>query len=186
MHWHEKQTQSHESDSQHRGPRRRGGRRPRRSPGGHRSRARRGAVAEGVLLVLADGPMHGYELIAELEQRSEGRWRPSPGAMYPALGRLESRGLIAGVGDEEGKRRYELTDEGRQRVERRDPDAPLPWTEEMGGSGGSLRSAVAELVGQAKQIGRFGTPEQQAAAAEVLADAKRRLYAVMADAPETT
>jgi DNA-binding PadR family transcriptional regulator len=138
-------------------------------------------VAQGVLLILAEESMHGYELIAELENRSEGRWRPSPGSMYPTLGRLESRGLIVGVADDDGKKRYELTDEGRERVARRDPDAPLPWDEEMGGSGGSMRAAVAELVGQAKQIGRFGTEEQQASAIEVLAEAKRKLYAVMAD-----
>ena len=177
-------------------------RRRRRGPGGHgrgrgpgrggppgrgRERAKRGAVANGVLLVLAErSPLHGYELIAELEERSGGRWRPSPGSMYPALGRLEEKGLIVGTTaetpDAEGgaKRTYELTDEGREWVARRDPDAPLPWGEGETGPGGGMRPLVAEVISASKQIGRFGTDEQRASAAEVLAKAKSDLYKILA------
>lgn len=140
-------------------------------------------MANGVLLVLAErAPLHGYELIAELEERSEGRWRPSPGSMYPTLGRLESKGLIAGAIDEdgEGKKSYELTDEGRVWLERRDPDAPLPWEEEETGQGGGLRPLVAEVMSAAKQIGRFGNDEKRAAATEVLVKAKADLYKILA------
>ncbi len=132
------------------------------------------------MLVLADGPMHGYEIIAELDNRSEGSWRPSPGAMYPALSRMEEKGLIEGFEDEDGKRRYDLTDEGRERVADRDPDAPLPWAEAVESGGGELRSSFAELAGQARQIGRFGTDEQRMAALEVLAKAKKDLYKILA------
>lgn len=173
----------------------RNSRRRRRGPGGHgrrgggpsrgrgRERARRGAVAEGVLLVLAErSPLHGYELIAELEERSDGRWRPSPGSMYPALGRLEEKGLIVGTtsDDDDSKRFYELTDDGREWVARRDPDAPVPWGEGETGPSGGLRPLVAEVISATKQIGRFGDDEQRAAATEVLQNTKAELYRILA------
>lgn len=136
-----------------------------------------------MLLVLGErAPLHGYELIAELEERSEGRWRPSPGSMYPTLGRLESKGLIVGAIDEDGesKKSYELTDEGRAWLERRDPDAPLPWEEDETGQGGGLRPLVAEAMSAARQIGRFGTDAQRAAATDILTKTKADLYKILA------
>ncbi len=131
-------------------------------------------------------PLHGYELISELEERSGGQWRPSPGSMYPALGRLEDKGLIAGTIDETpdaeggGKRTYELTEDGREWVARRDPDAPVPWGEAETGPGGGLRPLVAEIMSATKQIGRFGSDDQRAAAVEVLHTAKSELYKILA------
>ena len=61
---------------------------------GHRQRARRGAVRGAILRLLAERPMHGYELIGELEERTGGRWRPSPGSVYPTLAQLEDEGLV--------------------------------------------------------------------------------------------
>ncbi len=136
-----------------------------------------------MLLVLAERTaLHGYELIAELEGRSEGRWRPSPGSMYPTLGRLEEKGLITGNVAEEGdgKKTYVLTDEGRSWIERRDPDAPAPWDEAETGQSGGLRPLVAEVASATKQIGRFGTDEQRVAASEVLSGAKAELYKILA------
>ena len=56
--------------------------------------------------------MNGYELITELETRSEGRWRPSPGAIYPALAKMEERGAITST-EVGGKLQFQLTDRGR-------------------------------------------------------------------------
>ncbi len=141
------------------------------------------------MLILAErAPLHGYELIAELEERSEGRWRPSPGSMYPTLGRLEGKGLIVGAinpsDDGEGKRSYELTDEGRAWLENRDPDAPLPWDEGETGPGGGLRPLVAEVMSATKQVGRFGSDEQRQAAIEVLTKTKADLYKILASGDE--
>ena len=47
---------------------------------GHGPRARRGDVRAAILLVLADQPMHGYQIMQRLEERSGGAWRPSPGS----------------------------------------------------------------------------------------------------------
>jgi DNA-binding PadR family transcriptional regulator len=159
---------------------------------GGRQRARRGAVVEATLLLLEERPMHGYELITEMTERSAGRWQPSPGTIYPALGRMVEHGLIESE-EVDGKRRYALTDRGRARLEQyrdeRGADAEAPWDDPGTGQRGDLRGRLAELAGQVRQIGRFGTPEQSRQAGEVLRDATRRLYAILAtdpDAADTT
>lgn len=153
---------------------------------GGRHRARRGAIVTATLLLLEERPMHGYEIITELESRSDGRWRPSPGTMYPALHRMEGRGLVE-AGEIDGKKRFNLTDAGRERVAEyrssTSDDDPAPWDDTGHGGRGDLRGSVAELVGQARQIGRFGTAEQIEQAKEVFADATRKLYAILATEP---
>lgn len=171
--------------------RRRGGRRSLRDHDGHgRRRARRGAVGSAVLALLDERPMHGYELIGALEERSGGRWKPSPGSIYPALRRLEHRGFIASTtatdgsdgGDGDGKRRFELTDAGRERLEeQRAAGNDTPWDDHGLGHHGDLRRAIAELVGPARQIGRFGTPDQSTAAVAAIKDATASLYRILAD-----
>ncbi len=153
--------------------------------GGGRHRARRGAAVEAALMLLDERPMHGYELIGEMSERSGGRWQPSPGTIYPALNRMEERGLIEAE-EVDGKRRFTLTSDGRARVAemREAPGAgAAPWDDPGTGRRGDLRGRVAELVGQVRQIGRFGTPEQAEAAGTVLDDAKRQLYAILATNP---
>ena len=144
-------------------------------------RARRGAVAQAILLLLSERPMHGYELIEELETRSQGAWRPSPGSIYPALRRMEARGLVVGADDEQSKRVYSITEDGYQRVADRDPEAPPPW-EHFADRGPSLRPLAMELMSQVRQIGRFGSSEQRQQAADILTQAKADLYGVMATA----
>lgn len=154
---------------------------------GGRRRARRGAVLDATLTLLDERPMHGYEIITELETRSEGRWRPSPGAVYPALGRMEDHGLIA-ADEIDGKKQFRLTDAGREQLEAyrasRGDDAVEPWNETARGPRGDLRGHVAELMGQARQVGRFGTPDQIERAVAVLTDAKRQLYTILATEPD--
>ncbi len=156
----------------------------RRGPDSHgRHRARRGAVGAAVLALLAEQPMHGYELISALEERSGGRWKPSPGSIYPALRRLEHRGFISST-ETDGKRRFELTDAGRERLaeqERAGIDAP--WDDHGLGGHGELRRAVAELTGPARQIGRFGSPDQVDAAVAAVKATTLSLYRLLADGP---
>jgi DNA-binding PadR family transcriptional regulator len=155
--------------------------------GGPRHRARRGAAALAVLTLLDERPMHGYELIGELDARSGGRWRPSSGTIYPALSKLEHRGLITSS-EVDGKQQYSLTDDGRTVVAKmhrdRTDDEPAPWDDRPTGSRGDLRGHLAELAGQARQIGRFGTAEQIERAGAVLNTAKRSLYAILAEEPK--
>ncbi|MEM8620160.1 MAG: PadR family transcriptional regulator [Actinomycetota bacterium] len=175
----------------HRGHQRRGRHAWRRGGphgGGRRHRARRGALRDGVITLLGERPMHGYELITELEARSNGRWRPSPGAIYPALRKMEHHGLI-NSSDDDGTRTFALTDEGQAALTRleaaRVTGAPAPWDDAGAGERGDLRHLMSEIGGQLRQIGRFGTAEQVDATRTILDDTKRQLYAVLAGTPAT-
>jgi len=156
--------------------------------GGGRHRARRGAVRLAILTLLDERPMHGYELITELETRSEGRWRPSPGAMYPALEKMEAHGAVTST-DADGKRQYALTEHGRQMLaeirEAQGDDTDEPWNQSGTSGRGDLRRLISELGGQVRQVGRFGSDAQRDAAIVVLDDAKRKLYEVLARPAES-
>ena len=82
-----------------------------------RGRARRGDIRAAILLVLADRPMHGYEVMTELAERSGGVWRPSPGSVYPTLQQLEDEDLVRSE-EIDQKRIFRLTDAGRAESER--------------------------------------------------------------------
>ena len=114
-----------------------------------RHRARRGAIKGSVLRLLAERPMHGYELIGELEERTGGRWRPSPGSVYPTLAQLEDEGLVRSF-DDEGRKRFELTDAGRAWLdEHADEEQTPPWERSGVGRRGDLRRLGGEIFGAA-------------------------------------
>src|SRR3954466_10922512 len=132
------------------GPRMRG----RRGP---RGRAQRGDVRAAVLLLLAEEPMHGYQLMQAISDRSGGRWSPSPGAIYPTINQLEDEGLVAVTADA-GRTLTTLTDVGRaRRAEGRDA-----WTLPFAGyhaaePGADLRQLSRELHEAIRPVGRSGT-----------------------------
>lgn len=146
-------------------------------------RARRGDVRAAILALLAEQPMHGYQVIQELESRSGGAWRVSPGSVYPTLQMLEDEGLIAGQ-EVEGKRVYSLTDAGRAQVESRKESGRAPW-EEVAGDGDEtlhgLRDAALKLGAAAMQVAHAGSREQVDRAVAILNDARRQLYAILAE-----
>ncbi len=118
-----------------------------------------------MLRLLAERPMHGYELITEFEERSGGRWRPSPGSVYPLLAQLEDEGLVRSV-DDGGRKRFELTDEGRTWLDEHSDDAGLPWERWSPGGRGDLRRLGGEIVGQLRQLGRFGDAQRNSSGRE--------------------
>src|SRR5881396_519230 len=79
---------------------------------GRRRRMRRGDVRAALLVLLAEEPRNGYGLMQEIERRSDGVWRPSPGSVYPALALLEDEGLVRTT-EEDGRKVFTLTDAGR-------------------------------------------------------------------------
>ena len=150
---------------------------------GPHGRARRGNVKAAVLAILAERPMHGYEIMQELESRSSGFWRPSPGSIYPTLQLLEDQGLVKGE-EVEGKRVFSLTDEGKTEAERITEQGE-PWAASAGGPEGvrfRLRQSVMQLMAAVKQVGMAGTQEQVDATLEILAEARKRVYALLAEA----
>ncbi len=157
---------------------------PRHRGGGRRDgRGGRGDVRAAVLLLLAEEPMHGYQLIQQITERSDGVWTPSPGSVYPALSQLEDEGLIA-FDRLEGRKTATLTDEGRAHVEAHRDELGSPWDDVGGGVSRErreLRSELGALVGAAHQVAQVGTRPQVAQAAQTLAGARKALYRILAE-----
>ena len=144
-------------------------------------RARRGDVRAAILALLSERPMHGYEMIKELEERTGGVWTPSAGSIYPTLQLLEEAGLIAGTEDG-GKRRFELTESGREENAKRDGDAP--WDEVTEGADSELVSlaiGLKQLNAAVAQVFKAGGEEQRRRVAELLDETRRKIYAVLAE-----
>ena len=94
--------------------------------GDPRGRARRGEARYVLLDALRDGPKHGYEIIKALEERSAGRYTPSPGTVYPTMQFLEDQGLVRAE-QEAGRRVYALTEQGRAALESHAADLADFW-----------------------------------------------------------
>ena len=148
-------------------------------PGGQR--ARRGDVREAVLRLLAEQPMHGYQIIQELTARSGGAWTPSAGSVYPTLQLLADEGLVTSeeVGD---KKVFSLTEAGTAAVAE-SADRPAPWDEAAQGDSGAqgLREAAGRLMPAIWQIGKSGSAEQVQRAVAILIEARKQLYAILAE-----
>ena len=148
-------------------------------PGGQR--ARRGDVREAVLRLLAEQPMHGYQIIQELTARSGGAWSPSAGSVYPTLQLLADEGLVTSeeVGD---KKVFSLTEAGTAAVAET-ADRPAPWDEAAQGDSGAqgLREAAGRLMPAIWQIGKSGSADQVQRAATILVEARKQLYAILAE-----
>ena|ERR1700682_2908132 len=162
---------------------------PGRGPRGRGRKARRGDIRTAALLLLAEEPRNGYQIMQEVEERSEGVWRPSPGSVYPALAQLEDEGLIRSQ-ESDGRKLFALTDEGRAQVEQRDADRPAPW-EQMSDDVSTVAHELARLMREVaiafSQVMRTGSEAQMAKAREVLTTARRELYRILADGePEAT
>jgi DNA-binding PadR family transcriptional regulator len=141
----------------------------------------RGDVRTAVLALLAEKPMHGYQIIHEIEERSGGAWKPSPGSVYPTLQLLADEGLIDAK-ESNGRKTYSLTDEGK-RVAGNASDESAPWETQGGRDGlrtGALPKSGVDLAHAAAQVARTGNPEQVKQAVEVLDEARRKLYAILA------
>jgi DNA-binding PadR family transcriptional regulator len=175
----------------HRGPRGRGpGFGPGFGPWGGRGpwgpprgpRRERGDVRAAILLLLAEQPRHGYEILTEISDRSDGRWQPSPGSIYPVLKRLARDGLVRPE-HENGKRIFTLTDEGRTVVETEKDGWGEPWNR----AEDSETDASMELFAEGKQLGaavwqvsQGNDPEQIEATKAILAEARKKIYGVLA------
>lgn len=144
-------------------------------------RARRGDVRDAILRLLAEQPMHGYQIIQELAARSDGAWTPSAGSVYPTLQLLADEGLVTAE-ETAGKKVFELTDNGVAAAAAA-ADRPAPWEEATRGEAGfgDFRESASRLMLAVFQIGKSGTSGQRAAALEILNDARKKLYAILAE-----
>ena len=166
-----------------------GGFGPGRGPRGRGRKARRGDIRTAALLLLNEEPRNGYQIMQELEERSDGAWRPSPGSVYPALAQLEDEGLIRSQ-ETDGRKLFRLTDAGEAYLRERGDEKPAPW-EQMSGD---VSDQAFELGKLAREVGfafvqvmRTGSEAQMAEARKVLVAARRDLYRILGDGdPEST
>ena len=145
-------------------------------------KAGRGDVRAAILALLQEGPRNGYQIMSEIEERSGGAWRPSPGAVYPALQQLADEGLI--VGEESGGRRtFRLTEDGRRYVAENPDQARAAWegmAQDGPGEVPGLFVQAARLGGSIVQLAHAGTPEQVRAAEQLLEETRRKMYQILA------
>lgn len=160
----------------------RGGRRGGPRGGG---RGRRGDVRAAILKLLTDRPMHGYEMIQEINERSQQLWKPSPGSVYPTLQLLVDEGLLVATETEGSKKLFELTDQGRAaaaKIETAPWDAIAEgWKEEAPGAV-SLRAAVGQLMGAVAQSAHAASAEQQQRIVDIVNNARREIYGILGEA----
>jgi DNA-binding PadR family transcriptional regulator len=126
--------------------------------------------------------MHGYEMIREIEERTDGAWTPSAGSIYPTLQMLEDEGLISGQ-EIEGKRRFTLTDSGREEQESRAGEQ-APWDAVRAGAHPEqiqLRDSVHKLQHSVRQVLYAADEDQQRRVRELLDETRRRVYAILAE-----
>jgi DNA-binding PadR family transcriptional regulator len=153
--------------------------------GGGRGRRRRGDVRTALLMLLAEEPRNGYQLMQTIEERSGGRWRPSPGSVYPTLSQLEDEGLIRGV-ERDGAKLFEITDQGRERLDESKTD-PAPWAEEDDPDAPDLQRMAGLIIQIGKaawQVAQEGDERQTEQAYQTLAETRRALYRILAQDSE--
>lgn len=142
-------------------------------------RARRGNVRAAVLSLLAEQPQHGYQLITELERRSGGRWKPSPGSIYPVLSQLADEGLVRSE-EVDGRKVFHLTDAGTAAAAEA-ADEPRPWESGDAPGGRELWESFGGFAMALRTVHRTGTPAQAEQAKAVVDEARRSIYLILAE-----
>ena len=135
-----------------------------------------------ILALLREGPRTGYQIMSDIEERSNGAWRPSPGAVYPALAALSDEGLIVGE-ESDGRRTFRLTGEGQSYVEQNPDMARGAWESPEQQEAWELPGLFAEaarLGAGVVQVAQAGTPEQVRAAERLIKRTRHSLYRILA------
>lgn len=153
--------------------------------GGHSRRRRgRGDIRPALLLLIADEPRHGYELMLAIGERTDGQWQPSPGSVYPALQQLQDEGLIIVTADDHNRGVAQLTAAGEEYVADNADELQSVWTSDSRtGSRTQTRAKMHGLGLALKQVQAVGTAAQIAQAGEVIDEAQRKVYAILAAEP---
>jgi Predicted transcriptional regulators len=153
-------------------------------PGWHRGRkAKRGDVRAAILALLAEEPRNGYQIIQEIAERSQGGWKPSPGAVYPALQQLTDEGLVRAE-EVDGRRTFHLTDAGRTYVAEHADELRAPWEEmtpQVDNATWEILDVGRQTAAALFQVLHTGSDAQIQQARQTLIETRRRLYQILAD-----
>jgi DNA-binding PadR family transcriptional regulator len=159
---------------------------------GRGPRVRRGDVRAAILDVLnadVEQSLNGYQVIQKIAERTDGAWKPSPGSVYPTVQQLEDEGLLTN-GEEAGRKVLRLTDAGRAYVAEHPDEMAAVWApfveEEDDDEATNFKQVIGQTVGAIIQVATTGSPDQREKAIEILGDARRRLYGLLAEGPEDT
>ncbi|TMR23304.1 PadR family transcriptional regulator [Nonomuraea turkmeniaca] len=151
--------------------------------GGRGRKAKRGDVRAAILALLSEEPRNGYQIIQEIAERSEGGWKPSPGAVYPALQQLTDEGLVISE-ENEGRKTFRLTDEGRNYIEAHADEIRAPWDEmrpDIDDNTADLWHIARQSAFAMMQILQTGNDAQIREARKTLVETRRKLYQILAD-----
>jgi DNA-binding PadR family transcriptional regulator len=151
--------------------------------GGRGRKAKRGDVRAAILALLAEEPRNGYQIIQEIAERSEGGWKPSPGAVYPALQQLTDEGLVISE-ESEGRKTFRLTEEGRNYIEAHADEVRAPWDEmrpDIDDNTADLWHIARQSAFAMMQILQTGNDAQIREARKTLVETRRKLYQILAD-----
>ncbi|WP_245658224.1 PadR family transcriptional regulator [Microtetraspora malaysiensis] len=150
---------------------------------GRGRKAKRGDVRAAILALLAEEPRNGYQIIQEIAQRSQGGWKPSPGAVYPALQQLTDEGLVRSD-EAEGRKTFRLTEAGQTYIAEHPDEVRAPWEEmtpDIGENVHELFDMSRQAASALFQIAHSGSESQVSKARQVLAETRRKLYHILAD-----
>jgi DNA-binding PadR family transcriptional regulator len=143
----------------------------------------RGDVRAAVLVLLEEAPRNGYQIIQELDERSKGAWRPSPGSVYPILQQLEDEGLVEIASTESGKT-FHLTAKGKTLVETERDTLGKPWeaaAAEVSDATSDLYGTFRQVAMAVRQLHVAGSEAQTKKAVAILADARKSIYRLLAE-----
>ncbi len=166
---------------------------------GRGPRVRRGDVRSAILDVLREANAreespNGYQVIQAITERSGGVWKPSPGSVYPTVQQLQDEELVE-IDEARGGRAMRLTAKGAAWCEEHAGELAAVWVpfdrrkaaeagDESGPSGNAdLKAEIGQVMGAVWQIVTAGSDTQRSAAVDVLVEARRSLYGILADGP---
>ncbi|MCY7303287.1 MAG: PadR family transcriptional regulator [Thermoleophilia bacterium] len=139
-------------------------------------------ISAAILALLAEEPMHGYQIIQVISERSGGNWTPSPGSVYPTLQHLEDEGLIEPAHSEFGRNVYALTEAGS--IAQAADGTATPWAEaekDVDDDLVELRDLVHQVLAATRQVAQAGTTAQVKGAQDVLRTARKGIYRLLAE-----
>jgi len=140
-----------------------------------------------ILELVAEKPRHGYEVIRALEERFGGLYTPSPGAVYPTLQMLEDMGCVT-VSEGDGKRVYQITDEGKRFLAEREEVVRGIHKRMRGWWTPSVRDDLRRLLGELREMAQaisradrreWAKPEKLRRISEVVQHARAEIEEIL-------